>query len=1124
MAFTFATTAPAQVQVAQIDTRTIELYPSADGGRFITHTSDGLRFWDAKRAKILRSIDLPLGENPAMVSNSDHTKLYLVTQDGLAMIALKDGLISERITRPGIDLLYYDDRIQQLIACDNDLENKVIRIHRFDTDLKLIGSPIILPITSGNAYKAHDPYASDSGIARAILAYGSDQFLIDNSTSKDFINITDLKGDGYDGKLVAPRDSHTGDSLLNGALTNVGGSVISLASKNDRIQTYNPAQLHSLAPETLELEKTTLIEGNYNFPTGAYIAGGHTYHEPSQTLLITGGYTLYFYNLSSQTITKTLDTREAGLAGGNFYATFADASGERIYLADFETFVLYDLATETVAQNFNQGYERLNSIAVDPLTGELLVSDENLNLWRIGFDSNRLSIEKVDSDVDGLNVDAEAATLLIRRIPKEKIWGVDFALYLSTTDSYPKLSTLAAAKKWTANSIDINAAIFSPSGSLFTLAGTVGDSLSGEVILENDDLKSSYEHYRKGGAISRAVICQDDAIRVGYFYRAFRIGDSNNFSAKFYLVANDIYSGEILWEEAVEQARSPRPIQFDDDNALKVLYSNPMEVQLRNRDTGKVFETKLISKELPTATAPLKFSTDGSTLLYPVNDQTYIVDLYSDKVLGSFESNTSIRSWALLPSAEVLAVCANESTIRFIKRADATFLADLHLDADTKRWVVVDAESRFVMSDSLADEIYMVEGDTIQTAGQFMSVLYEPLLLEEILGTANTPAINRPAFGQTDLPKVSLALANGTRGLVVEDDIVDIATEQSAVRLTVSASGVNLDSTDLRLYHNGKLLGAGTRGLFVEDDDSTDSATFRERSFTVPLLPGENRFRALAVNADGIESMPAEMRLTSSSPDAETGGKGLRLFTLFIGIDEYTNIKYNLNYAVADAEALAAKFTQKNQGTFTSIENRILLNADATRANILAAFAAIGAEISPRDAFVFYFAGHGVVDSGDFYLAPTELKQLYGDTKALQTNGISATELRELSANLAAQKQLFLLDACQSAEALVTIAQRGSAAEKAIAQLARSTGTHWLTASGSDQFATEFAELGHGAFTYAILQALDGAADSGDGLVSVNELKAYLESAVPELTATHRGSAQYPASFGSGQDFPISLP
>ena len=103
------------------------------------------------------------------------------------------------------------------------------------------------------------------------------------------------------------------------------------------------------------------------------------------------------------------------------------------------------------------------------------------------------------------------------------------------------------------------------------------------------------------------------------------------------------------------------------------------------------------------------------------------------------------------------------------------------------------------------------------------------------------------------------------------------------------------------------------------------------------------------------------------------------------------------------------------------------------------------------------------------------------------------------------------------------MAARGAAEEKAIAQLARSTGTHWLTAAGSEQFASEFTQLGHGVFTYALLQGLGGAAYTGDGKVTVKELDAYLQEVVPELTQKYKGTPQYPSSYGFGQDFPVGV-
>jgi uncharacterized caspase-like protein len=100
---------------------------------------------------------------------------------------------------------------------------------------------------------------------------------------------------------------------------------------------------------------------------------------------------------------------------------------------------------------------------------------------------------------------------------------------------------------------------------------------------------------------------------------------------------------------------------------------------------------------------------------------------------------------------------------------------------------------------------------------------------------------------------------------------------------------------------------------------------------------------------------------------------------------------------------------------------------------------------------------------------------------------------------------------------------RGAAEEKALAQLARSTGTFWITATGSQQFATEFAELGHGVFTYSLIEGLAGKADNGDKRITIKELSAYIENRVPELSEKYKGTSQFPSGYSFGNDFPVGI-
>jgi uncharacterized caspase-like protein len=161
----------------------------------------------------------------------------------------------------------------------------------------------------------------------------------------------------------------------------------------------------------------------------------------------------------------------------------------------------------------------------------------------------------------------------------------------------------------------------------------------------------------------------------------------------------------------------------------------------------------------------------------------------------------------------------------------------------------------------------------------------------------------------------------------------------------------------------------------------------------------------------------------------------------------------------------------------------------------------------------------------EFYLIPHDVTSLYGNDDILKKKGISAEYLRKISTEIKSQKQLFVLDACQSGAATDVFAMRGASGEKAIMQLARSTGIAMLSASSSDQYATEFKEIGHGVFTFSILEGLTGKADGAgkDKKITVNELKSYIDDRVPDLTQKYRGQAQYPQSFIKGMDFPIVI-
>ena len=295
------------------------------------------------------------------------------------------------------------------------------------------------------------------------------------------------------------------------------------------------------------------------------------------------------------------------------------------------------------------------------------------------------------------------------------------------------------------------------------------------------------------------------------------------------------------------------------------------------------------------------------------------------------------------------------------------------------------------------------------------------------------------------------------------------------------------------------------------------------------FIPNNQIVTAKAYNqasfSNGVESSPVTVSISFNGEQAKTD-----LYLFSIGINNYKNSKYNLKYAKNDAKSFVTSLKKGGDSLFNKIYTYNLNDKSVTKENIAATISEIQKVIGPEDVFVFYYAGHGTMSapvdkkSGEFYIVTHDVTNLYGDVAMLDSIAVSAKQLMQYSMKLDAQKQLFVLDACHSGGALHSLATRGDGREKALAQLARSTGTYFLTASQDAQYANEAGDLKHGLFTYALLEILQGKTTQAlDKKVTINEMKSYVEDRVPQLSEKYHGSVQYPTSYSFGQDFPIVI-
>ncbi len=412
-------------------------------------------------------------------------------------------------------------------------------------------------------------------------------------------------------------------------------------------------------------------------------------------------------------------------------------------------------------------------------------------------------------------------------------------------------------------------------------------------------------------------------------------------------------------------------------------------------------------------------------------------------------------------------------------------------------------------------------------AEQYFEILYRPedmlksiqqakrvrdILLDEGERLFDLSKLNRPSAGFFNSGDLTFG---DDKVLTYKDG--KYLTAKKSLPLTIDVYDGGGGIKEVNIYQNGKLI------IIDEEMASINEEKKISKTYTIDLINGQNDFKIVVLNYQKVESKPDYIKILYSGDMLATAD----LYILSVGINKYKNPKYHLNYAQPDAKSFTDKVVEKSGKIFKNIKKIEFYDAEATRDKIYQGFETVIKQAKPEDVFVFYYAGHGSLDEEDddkYYLVPTDVTQIYGDSEQLKNKAISADDLKAMLSKVKSQKQLILLDACHSGGAVKAFSTRaGGSEEKALVQLARASGVVLIAASQSQQFATEFEEIGHGVFTYSLLEAMDGKADSGDKKVTVKEIARYMEERVPELSEKYGGEAQYPTGFSHGNDFPISL-
>ncbi len=1099
-------------------TLTTSIWKSPDGEYMITCDSDGTYLYDARSMLRLQTIkdskDKPIYLSNSPIYQAHANRVLLPLASSIATFDLDIRRIVDTTGTSGKPLAYYSksSKASYSLAEIYGSPFSNLSFSRFNPSPK-VSPEYVIPVS--NKKKHYPALIHEFNPKQIVVQYHDRQlmsaFIGTFDASKD-TKLQEVKTDL--GRLV---------SIEDGTLLAIKDTEV---RSNGKGITYTTVEINHLANDpSLRIEKTVTVKLPYHHAKYATQLHFATNAQTKQiaiadvNLIAIINYETGAVNgmIPDSSLGSNVSTGAVWIEDVNNVLLSYNSTGQDAIKRSH--FARFDIASGKHIADIGKPAHYPNQLFADSQQSDLYTLNKVGTLKRVRVNPNGFTIKTVQSAVSAFAINDESGLIAYANHGQNTVMLTDRDSILDGQDELPIDSTAPRST--------IDSLFFSQDGSMLGIrtpqkfyALSVD---SGEVVFEMTFTQAHGLVAQNPGFFS-----PDGSITVISQYKASSFDKGYDIEK---WIAFDTETGDELWESS---ARGGNFAGLD-STGTKAFISRGTAHKVIDIKTGKGVGSTGTNRNSTTRTWATA-TTDGARLATSNGTDTIIVGTQSSHVIKNNNNQVqltnrlmlkndgaSINALAFLADSNFLAATDRDGFIRIWDLSKEKLMTKVALFENDADWAIATADNRFDTAPTANDLIYFVAGKELLETDALFEAYYTPKLLPTLLSGSTlepVPEINN----RTVPPAVKLGLAAGSRGLYVEDDEALTESDVATVRLKAEAFSMNSTISEIRLYHNEKLITTATRGLFVEDDILAENQA-KTKEYTVNLLPGENTFVARAFDTNRLEGRSKAFTIKAAESSVPTKQKGgLNLHVLAVGIDSYTNSKYDLNYAVTDATAFLKKIEGINQNLFTTITPYFISNHGATSQSILKAFETVKQNSTARDVFIFYYAGHGVMTQSEnkqFYLVPTDVTQLYGDDRQLEEKAISSQQLLELSKDIPAQKQLFILDACQSAGALEGIAMRGAAEEKAIAQLARSTGTHWLTASGSEQFATEFSELGHGAFTYTLLQGLEGSADTGDKRISVNELKAYLESEVPEVTAKHKGTPQYPSSYGYGNDFPI---
>jgi WD40 repeat protein len=497
------------------------------------------------------------------------------------------------------------------------------------------------------------------------------------------------------------------------------------------------------------------------------------------------------------------------------------------------------------------------------------------------------------------------------------------------------------------------------------------------------------------------------------------------------------------------------------------------------------------------------FAPDGQTVISGGTGFLTAYDLNGQR-LGNFFGHEGVV-WAVTPSPDgrFLVSGSADQTVRLWNLKTRELIATL-FNGNDGEWVMWTPQGYYTGSPG-ADKIvgWQINKGPDQVpdyvgADQLRDHLNRPDIVEKAIILASAEAAVRSSAG-TVFKLADLLVRSVPRFKIVEP-LADAVQRggRAVVKIAIEATPDPIKA--IRVQVNGREIGD------ITPDIGSGGFGAGERMLVVPLVRGKNEVRITLTNAVGEK---AEVLTLNHEGEGALDKRGT-LYLLAIGVDKYPRLgntcgvlgdkSCNLVVSGADARSLVAAVQKRLGPAHDKIVTRLLVNGaggkdDPTAANILDAIDTLK-QAEETDTVVLFIAGHGINEGPNYRFLATNAERA-GD--ALRGSTVVPWQILQEAVEAAKGRRILFIDTCHS----------GNAYNQRLGNAAYHANIITYTAARFDQTAKEDDKLGHGLFTYAVVEGLEGKGGiAARRQVSTKELADYVIKRVEQLAKAQKAEQE----------------